>query len=319
MDIIRTFYTLDEEEKKQLLKKYEKRSYVDGNFYIDEDGKRWEIDNDKSHFEIVNHMVVAYHGESKAIKLPREVEGMAWKDNKYKSMFKYIDLARISCWTVQWTECFKADSYLFKTKEGVLFSYDGLEIMQYPSEKSQYEYVIPDGTEIIGRRAFNRSYSLREIVLSDDVKSIRNSAFNYCKNLEIIFIPRNVKSIGNYVFYKCKKLKAINVAKDNKYFKSVDDVLFSYNTQEIIAYPCNKEGELYRIPESVSSIRYNAFNNLSALKIIDISSCTVFPFRLSENFDGCKALTILARKSHYAGVEKLLKNKPDLKIKYYEH
>ena len=123
-------------------------------------------------------MVVAYHGESKAIKPPKCTLRMAWNDNKYKSMFKYIDLQWIIYWSVQWAEYFKANNSQFKTKEGVLFSSDGLEIIQYTANKKQDKYVIPDGIEIIGNSAFNSGYNLKTIVISADVKSIRNNAFS---------------------------------------------------------------------------------------------------------------------------------------------
>lgn len=89
---------------------------------------------------------------------------------------------------------------------------------------------IPEGVEVIGKRAFQKKSSLENITFPSTLKEIGAEAFYGCNNLKSIVIPEGVekiedsafsenvslenitfpstlKSIGKYTFYRCKSLK----------------------------------------------------------------------------------------------------------------
>ena len=99
--------------------------------------------------------------------------------------------------------------------------------------------------------------------------AIGDWAFCDCSSLESIVIPEGVTSIGNSAFNGCSSLSSINVSENNEIYSSIDGVLFSKDKKELIIYPAGK-GNVYEIPEGVTSIGYSAFNGCSSLESIVI-------------------------------------------------
>ena len=64
-------------------------------------------------------------------------------------------------------------------------------------------------------------------VTPEGVQYIDNNALQAATELESFHITKDVKSIGELVFLFCTQLTEITVDPDNKYFTSVDGVLYS--------------------------------------------------------------------------------------------
>ncbi len=181
----------------------------------------------------------------------------------------------------------------FKSIDGVLFTKDGKELIDFPAGKEEKEYHIPEGvtkireeafwccsslTEIkipysvteIGKNAFWCCSSLTEIKIPDNVTEIGDMAFYHCSSLTKVVIPDSATEIEKRGFHDCPSLTTFDVSSNNPNFKSIDGVLFSKDGKELIVFPAGKEEKEYHIPEGVTKIREEAFWRCSSLTEIKI-------------------------------------------------
>ena len=148
---------------------------------------------------------------------------------------------------------------------------------------------IPNSVTSIGGSAFYNCPSLTSITIPNNVTSIGDYAFCKCESLTSITIPNNVISIGNYAFLRCTLLSNIDVSIDNSNYSSKDGVLFNKDRTELIYYPAGKSLSSYTIPNSVTSIGYDAFNSCTSLTSITIPDSVT---SIGEGaFISCKSLT----------------------------
>lgn len=148
---------------------------------------------------------------------------------------------------------------------------------------------IPDSVTEIGDGTFSACTSLKAVTIPDSVTKIGSYAFEYCGSLEWISIPASVESLGKCLFENCPSLVQISVAQDNPYYCSVDGVLFSKDCSTLLSYPCSKDGNIYFIPSSVTTIAESAFWGCGALTSVTIpDSVTNIE---SDAFNNCVSLT----------------------------
>ncbi len=151
--------------------------------------------------------------------------------------------------------------------------------------------VIPPEVTKIDDMVFNGCIELSEISLGDKITKIGKNAFKDCRSLASIDLPQSISSIGTGPFRGCNNLEAINVNPKNRYFKSVDNILFNKNKSTLICYPAKKEGTSYIIPDSVTVVSDWAFCDCRELSEI------IIPDSVSEIGEGafyqCTALKSL--------------------------
>lgn len=85
-------------------------------------------------------------------------------------------------------------------------------------------------------------------------------------------IPGSVQNIGYLAFGNCSNLEVLNVEDENKYYCSVDGVLFNVDKTMLIQYPRAKSEKSYSVPESVNTISDMALYNCHNLESIIIGS-----------------------------------------------
>ncbi|MFA6308242.1 MAG: leucine-rich repeat protein [Clostridia bacterium] len=120
----------------------------------------------------------------------------------------------------------------------------------------------------IGNEAFKFCKKLKAITFPTSLKSIGNSAFEECELLKKITIPSKVEKIGEIAFRHCNELKTINVSSNNKFYKSINGVLFNKSQTQLILYPVGKTYNFYEIPNRVKKLATCAFMNCTSLKRI---------------------------------------------------
>ena len=138
-----------------------------------------------------------------------------------------------------------AGNKAYTSVDGVLFSKDMTDIIQYPMGNPRTEYVIPDG-----------------------VKNITDYLLWGCTTLKNLTIPYSVTSIGENALWRCMSLESINVSDDNAVFSSVDGVLFNKDKTELLQYPVGSTRTAYSIPNGVISIADYSFPECTSIESI---------------------------------------------------
>ena len=160
----------------------------------------------------------------------------------------------------------------------VTFSADGKTLIKYPQDKMNEEYIVPEGTEVIGESAFKSNYYLRTIILPLSLNKIDDHAFVglYLTSVTWKHFP---ESIGKQLFGKSNVL-IFDTLNDSDNCISVDGVLFSKDQKILLRFPNAKNGseETYEIPEGTEVVSTRAFEDSriynritlpSSLKIIE--------------------------------------------------
>lgn len=173
--------------------------------------------------------------------------------------------------------------------DGVLFSKDKAELIQYPIGNERTGYAIPNGVILIGGYAFAGCENLENVTIPDSAQSIQVHAFSDCSGLSSITIPAGVEGISDYAFTGCTGLTNISVDEENEYYSSLDGVLFTKEKDLLIQYPVGNTRTSYTIPDGVTSIFGAAFLSCRSLESVIIpDSVTDIG---CETFSQCIALT----------------------------
>ncbi len=193
----------------------------------------------------------------KTIEISKNVQGTYYPDKTqyyYNNWFGGYNLQSLENFIVD------EENTTYSASNGVLFDYDEETLLAYPRSKTSYTYRIPEGISVIEKNAFYYA----------DIQDLRFSS-----TVE----EYTAEPIGNIEY---------SVDRNNPYFKAKDGVLFSYDMDKIVAYPYNKIGDEYEIPDSVIEICDSAFC-MSDLQYIEIPD-TVEIIGYGA-FEGCEELT----------------------------
>lgn len=167
----------------------------------------------------------------------------------------------------------------YASEDGVLFSKSKERLIRYPVNKSETEYVVPDGVEWLASDAFYDNDHLTAITLPDSMAWIGADAFFNCQGLTSIAIPEGVQSIENSAFQRCENLTTVTI---HGSIKRIESSVFA---------GC-KSLTAITLPETVESIGFSAFEGCKSLTSINIpDTVTSIEYRA---FYGCESLTSIA-------------------------
>lgn len=125
----------------------------------------------------------------------------------------------------------------------------------------------------IGVQAFWGHPLMKEFTIPSSVTVIEDNAIGGC-GFETINIPANVRSIAENPFYCCRYLKLITVDKGNRFFTSIDGVLFNKSLTTLISYPCGSDNYYFNVPKEVSIIYKGIFKYAFKLRCVYMNSDT---------------------------------------------
>ena len=97
----------------------------------------------------------------------------------------------------------------YKSVDGNLYTKDGKTLVQYAIAKTDTQFTIPDGVEVIAGLAFYGCTAIEQINIPVGVTCIDRTAFGRCTSLKTVTIPESVESIGGGAFYGCTSLESI--------------------------------------------------------------------------------------------------------------
>ena len=231
------------------------------------------------------------------IVFPDSVEEIGWgnmskklKEVNIPPLVKEIDLSSMGPLETVFVD---EGNPVFESKDGVVFDKEKHMLVYYPQGRKAKEYVVPEGTEIIGRDAFASNNSLMKVELPSSVRIIDGLAFQFvkklnsiilpeglekidgiafqgCENLTEINIPNSLTTIADNPFYLCSKLKTINVPEDHSRFAIMDEALVDKQGMHLICFPSMSKQKTYRVPDGIKIIDKCAFGYCSSLQEIII-------------------------------------------------
>ena len=155
----------------------------------------------------------------------------------------------------------------FESRDGVLYTADGLTLLRYPLGTEPKKAVVPDGVKMVGNVAFTCSLTLEEIELPASLVAIGISSFSDCTLLKSVEIPEGVELIDSFAFNSCKNLESVRLPST---LIQIGDGAFSGTALTKIGLPSSlqkigmqafaatKLTEV-SIPASVTEIGYSAF------------------------------------------------------------
>ncbi len=179
-------------------------------------------------------IIIGYHGEAQAIRIPAELDGDPVKQVflYYNDKITHIELpdsvtvigegAFVDC--ISLTEITIPDSVT------------AISSGAFANCISLTEITIPDSVTVISGDAFVDCISLTEITIPDSVTAISGGAFAGCSSLTEIAIPDSVTVIGEGAFSSCSSLRNLTIPDGvtikNGAFSGCDGLKITYQGQE---------------------------------------------------------------------------------------
>ena len=151
-----------------------------------------------------------------------------------------------------------ANNKYYSSENGVLFNKDKTELIVYPINKGDTEYIIPDSVVSINNDAFSGAKNITSVIIPDSVTSIGENAFYKCYSLKSIEIPNSVTSIQAHTFHECVNMESIVIP------DSITDIGNA-------AFVSCRHLKSLEIPDSVATISENVFYQCVSLASINVS------------------------------------------------
>lgn len=188
--------------------------------------------------------------------------------------------------------------------DGVLYNKDCSKLLEFPFGR-EGNFTIPDSVTNIYYDAFAEC-SLDSITLKGNL-NCEFISFNNSKNLKVITIDCNGEiEINADSFMNCDNLEEINIIDTANITSlySVDGVLFSNKTNEMLYYPPKNKTVTFSVPEGVEKL---CSINCDSIEVLNIPSTVTVLGQIScENLE---SINVSSNNQTYSSIDGVLYNK----------
>ena len=185
----------------------------------------------------------------------------------------------------------------YSSENGVLFDKNKTTLIQYPANKQETTYIIPDGVTNIGDYAFYACSTLTQVTIPSSVASIGNEAFYECYS--ITQVTWNAINCADFTPYDIGSSYKYGPFYDSR--SNITVFTFGDQVEHIPSYLCYQMSTLRQvtIPNIVKSIGNYSFCKCSKLTQVTIGNNVA---RIEyDAFAYCSALTAVYYTGDVAG------------------
>ncbi len=165
------------------------------------------------------------------------------------------------------------------------------DVTELKSSDVEYEVFDLDGKDVAAIYGYYGTYakiSIPEKIDGYPVGYLESSSFGDNEYLEYVELPSTVEYIAGGAFDYSMSLQQIVISPNNKYFTSVDGVLYNKDVTTLVAFPGGRGGE-FTLPKSVTSIGDAAFANCK--NITSVKMYNNVEYIGMSAFEGCSSLS----------------------------
>lgn len=123
----------------------------------------------------------------------------------------------------------------YSCEDGVLFNKTKTKLLYYPYAKAG-SYEIGEEITDISRYAFVDCAGLTKLTIPDSIRELNLDSFSGCSVKELN-LGSDLKNLHNSYQADLPKLEKIIVAKDNPYYTTFDDALYSKDKTKLLVFP----------------------------------------------------------------------------------
>lgn len=120
----------------------------------------------------------------------------------------------------------------------------------------------------VGQKVFSNCHRMTSISFPRSISRIESGSFYGCTGLTSITLPEDLSdSFRLNSFLGCTNIKSINISSNNKYFQSINGILYSKDGSKLIAFPPGITGS-FTIPKTVKELQDNSFSSSQLSSVI---------------------------------------------------
>lgn len=134
------------------------------------------------------------------------------------------------------------------------------------NSSTMWEVTIPSSVKEIGKHVFEYTQNLKKANIYNDC--IGSGQFHECKKLETIELGENIKQIATNAFFQCYSLWYIRMPQANDWFRTIDGVLYTADTTELVLYPRKHDGDEIVLPQQIESLRTASLSGVNIRKLV---------------------------------------------------
>lgn len=166
----------------------------------------------------------------------------------------------------------------FRVSDGVLYSYDGTVLVDFPYGKYERKIEINSGVKTVRAYAFYRDYEGYENQNDDNIESVDFNkvekigayAFANRNAIKIVQLPSSLAEISSTAFNHCMEIQEYRIDSSNKNYIVVDGVLFTADKKTLVSFPTGSDKISYSIPEGTEHVGDYAFSYNTILNELNI-------------------------------------------------